>query len=263
VIANQKGKTERFVEMDVLNAYSNVRAHRKIGCLVRDHSENKEDIREIAKKALGWRSVHRILNLGCGYGWFEEALDSRFDIVVGIDLCDENRETFLRTADNISAECLFVRLELPSPIDMPSGSFDLIVSTYSLYFFSGIVSEVKRLLAPEGTFLCITHSERMLEGAEELCQLGRLRRLIERFSAENGETCLKNYFRSVDHIDYLNSLVFERRDREDLRDYVLFKKDAIASDVDSDRFEERLLQELGRKGILRLNKNDRIFIARQ
>jgi SAM-dependent methyltransferase len=249
--------------MDVLSTYRDVGAHRKIGVLIRDHSENKEDIREIAKKALDWRNIHRILNLGCGYGWFEEALDNRFDLVVGIDLCDENREAFLRAAGGISAACLFVRMELPSPIDMPSGSFDLIVSIYSLYFFSAILPEAERLLAPEGTFLCITHSESMLEEAEESFQFRKLRKTIERFSAENGEACLKNYFRSVTHIDYCNSLVFETSGREDLRDYVFFKKDAISSDVDSALFEEKLLEELGRKGILRLNKNDRIFIAKK
>ncbi len=249
--------------MDVLNAYRDVAAHRKMGFLIRDHSENREDIREIAKKALDWGNIHRILYLGCGYGWFEEALDNRFDLVAGIDVCEENRDAFLRAAGNIASECVFVRLELPSPIDMPSGSFDLIVSVYSLYFFSGVVTEVKRLLAPEGTFLCITHSEKMLEEAEEFCRFSRLRRIIERFSAENGETYLKSWFPSVEHIDYLNSLVFEAGDREDLRVYVLLKKDAVATDVDPDVLEEKLLRKLGRKGILRLNKNDRIFIAKQ
>ena len=60
----------------------------------------------------------------------------------------------------------------------------------------------------------------------------------------------------------ITTVVFKRGDERDLRDYVLFKKDAIASDVDSGLLEEKLLQELGRKGILRLNKNDAIFIAR-
>jgi SAM-dependent methyltransferase len=249
--------------MDVLNAYSDVGAHRKIGFLIRHHSENKEDIREIAKKALDWRNIHRILNLGCGYGWFEEALENRFDLLVGIDLRDENREDYLRAARAISAACSFVRLELPSPFDMPSGSFDLIVSIYSLYFFPGILPEAKRLLAPEGAFLCITHSERMLEEAEEFFQFRKLTKIIERFSAENGESHLKSYFRSVTHIDYHNSLVFEASDREDLHNYIFFKKDAIASEVNSDLLEEKLLWEMGRKGILRLNKNDRIFIAKQ
>ena len=249
--------------MDVLNAYRDVEAHRKIGFLIRDHSENKEDIRGIAKRALDWRNIHRILNVGCGYGWFEEALDGRFDLVVGIDVCEENREAFLRAAGSISSECMFVRMELPSPIDMPSGSFDLIVSAYSLYFFPGAVTEAERLLAPGGTFLCITHSERMLEEAEEFCQFSRLRRIVERFSAENGETYLRSWFPSVNHIDYVNSLVFETGDREDLRDYVLFKKDAVAADVDPAVLEKKLLQALGRKGILRLNKNDRIFVAKK
>jgi hypothetical protein len=122
---------------------------------------------------------------------------------------------------------------------------------------------VKRLLAPGGTFLSITHSEAMLEEAEEFFQFRSMRKTIERFSAENGEAALMQYFRSVSYVDYENSLVFRAGDRDDLRDYVQFKREFITGDADPDLVRERLVHELDRKGVLKLNKNDRIFLARK
>ena len=249
--------------MEKIESYKDVGLHKRIGLLIRDRSENKQDIREIAWKALGGKDIRSMLNLGCGYGWFEEALETRLDLIVGVDVHRENRDTFLEAAQKRAATCLFVRSNLPAPIDMPSGSFDLVVAIYSLYFFVGMLPEVKRLLAAGGTFLSITHSEAMLEEAEEFFQFRSMRKTIERFSAENGEAILREYFGSVSYVDYENSLVFRAGDRDDLRDYVHFKRDFITGDADPDLVKERLIHELDRKGVLKLNKNDRIFLAKK
>jgi len=254
---------KRVQPKGTMESYRDVGLHRRIGLLIRKHSENREDIRAIANKALRWKDIHRMLNLGCGYGWYEEALEHRLDLIVGVDVYEENREAFLRAARKVSTSSLFLPSRLPSPIDMPSGFFDLAVSIYSLYFFAGVLPEVKRLLALDGTFLAITHSEAMLEEAEELFQFRSMRATIERFSAENGETVLRRHFGSVTHIDYDNCLVFSACDREDLRDYVFFKKGFISSDADPVDVTEKLLNELLRKGMLKFNKNDRIFLAKK
>ncbi len=249
--------------MEKIESYRDVGLHKRIGLVIKGRSENKQDIREIACKALGRDDIRSMLNLGCGYGWFEEALATRLDLVMGVDVHEENRDDFLKAARRTSATCLFVRSRLPAPIDMPSGSFDLVVAIYSLYFFIGMLPEVKRLLAAGGTFLSITHSEAMLEEAEEFFQFRSMRKTIEKFSAENGEAALREYFGSVSYVDYENSLVFRAGDQDDLRDYVHFKRDFITGDADPDLVRERLFHELERKGVLKLNKNDRIFIARK
>jgi SAM-dependent methyltransferase len=249
--------------MERIESYRDVTLHRRIGTLIKERSENKEDIRRIAFKALGPKAIRSMLNLGCGYGWFEEALEKGLDLIVGVDVHEENRDDFLEAAQKKSATCLFVHSSLPAPIDAPTGSFDLVVAIYSLYFFTGVLPEVKRLLAADGTFLAITHSEAMLEEAEEFFQFRSMRKTIERFSAENGEAILKGYFGSVTHVDYENCLVFGAEDRDDLRDYVYFKREFITGDADPDLVKERLFCELDRKGVLRFNKNDRIFVARK
>lgn len=234
-----------------------------MGLIIKDHSQNKQDIREIARKAVAWEHVRSMLDLGCAYGCFEQSLHTRLDLLMGIDVHEENRISFLRNAKRISDRCIFECAQLPSPIAMPPGSFDLIVSIYSFYFFPEAAPELLRLLAPGGVFLSITHSERMLEEAEQFCQFRRLRKLIERFSAENGEAYLRLYFPSVTHIDYLNHLVFTADDAKDLADYISFKREFIAQDVDPECLKEKLLEELHTKKMLRFNKNDRIFIARK
>lgn len=246
-----------------IESYRDVDLHKRIGLLIRDRSQNKEDIREIACRALGRKDILSMLNLGCGYGWFEEAIKRRLDLIVGVDVHGENRDAFLKAARRVSTTSLFVRSKLPAPIDAPSGFFDLIVAIYSLYFFIGMLPEVKRLLSPAGIFLAITHSKAMLEEAEEFFHFRSMRRTIERFSAENGEAVLGEYFRSVTHVDYANCLVFKSGDRDDLRDYVHFKREFITNDADPDRVRGRLFHELDRRGVLTFNKNDRIFLARK
>jgi len=249
--------------MERIESYRDVDFHKRIGLLIRDRSENKEDIREVACKALGRRDVRRMLNLGCGYGWFEEVIRARLDLIVGVDVHEENRNAFLKTARKVSITSLFVRSKLPAPIDAPSGFFDLIVAVYSLYFFIGMLPEVKRLLAPGGLFLSITHSEAMLEEAEEFFHFRSMRRTIERFSAENGAAVLGEYFPRVRHVDYENCLVFKSGDQNDLKDYVHFKREFITNDADPDLVRKRLFDELHRRGVLKFNKNDRIFLARK
>jgi SAM-dependent methyltransferase len=244
-------------------SYSDVALHRKIGALLRNHSSNKQDIREVAKQGVDWHRVRSMLHLGCGYGWFEEALDPPLDLLIGIDLLPDNRNPFLANARRISARCRFEHVHLPSPLALPPDSFDLVASVYSLYFFPEMLPEIRRLLAPGGIFLCITHSEAMLEEAEQFFKFRQLRRLIERFSAENGEHQLKAYFSSITCVDYLNELVFYGEDSDDLAGYIAFKKEFVATDVDPQFLKEKLLRELHSQGVLRFNKNDRIFMAKK
>ncbi len=237
--------------------------HQRIARIIRTHSESREDIRDVVRRALEWKSVRTILDLGCGYGWFEQALDGPFDLIAGIDIHEENRAAFLREAKRISGEAVFLKMRLPASIDMASESFDLVVSSYSLYFFAQMLSEVTRLLSLAGTFVVITHSEAMLQEGEEFFQFEKSRKLIEEFSSENGEAKLRKYFSLVRTIDYPNSLIFQREDSEDLAEYIDFKKGFIEKDIEPKLAMQKLLHELRRRGSVRFNKNDRIFLARR
>lgn len=247
----------------VSSNYANLDFHRRVAALIKDHSENREDIRAVAGKTVDWANIRTLLDLGCGYGWFEETLHGGFRYILGIDCFVENEVAFLEKACLIAQEAAFMCDRLVSRIDAPSESFDFAVAAYSLYFFPGIVQDVKRVLRPGGTFLAITHSESMLEEAERFFNFRNLRKIIGRFSAENGEAALRKYFDNVESIDYHNALVFREGSDEDLASYIAFKREFVSMDADPGLLSERMRKELKARGLVRLNKNDRIFVARK
>jgi SAM-dependent methyltransferase len=246
---------------DIVRSYSNLPLHRKIGDLIRAHSENKVDIRAVAYGAINWGGVRGLLDLGCGYGWFEEELKEGLDAIVGIDCLEENGAEFLRMAERVGKRATFKQVQLPAPIDMPPHSFDLVVAAYSIYFFPEMIPEAKRLLRPGGTLLIITHSESMLEEGERFFDFKNLRQVIKRFSAENGEGILRGFFTDITSVDYVNDLVFTDGDAESLDTYIVFKREFVSRDADPEEVRRKLLHELHERGTLRFNKNDRIFLV--
>jgi len=246
---------------NIIKSYADFDTHRAIGALIQKHSENSQDIRNVANSAIDWSCVHTILDLGCGYGWFEERLEGEFDYIMGIDCHPANEQTFLSITRPRARTSAFITMHLPSPIDVPADYFDLVVSAYSLYFFPDILPVVKRVLKPEGTFLVITHSESMLEEGEMFFQFDNLRKVIQNFSAENGIEILKPYFHEITAIDYYNNIVFRREEKKDLEQYIDFKREFIVKDVDPEIVKAKMLHELESRGALRFNKNDRIFLA--
>ncbi|HOP85066.1 MAG TPA: class I SAM-dependent methyltransferase [Syntrophorhabdaceae bacterium] len=246
----------------IIKSYADQSFHKKISLIIKKLSKNKEDIRNEVKKIIDFKLYHRLLDLGCGYGWFLEALPEGFDFIMGVDYNDENESAFLSLAQKKAKKALFKKLFLPSKIDMPSCYFDMIVSAYSLYFFPDMLQEIKRLLDPKGVFIVITHSSHMLEEGERFFKFDNLRKLIESFSAENGYNILKQYFDHVEYYDYPNELIFHEKDSHALEQYIDFKSAFIEQDVDPETVKVKLLKELKEKKFLSFNKNDKIFIAR-
>ncbi|MCX7965263.1 MAG: class I SAM-dependent methyltransferase [Syntrophorhabdaceae bacterium] len=246
----------------IIKSYSDKVFHRKIGILIKKYSKNKEDIRDEVKRLIDFKAFRRLLDLGCGYGWFLESIPDGFDVIMGIDCNEENKDEFLNIARKKAKQAIFKNLLLPTRIDLPSYSFDLITSVYSLYFFPEALSEIKRLLDNKGVFVAITHSKHMLEEGEKFFNFDNLRKLIESFCAENGYDILKHYFSHVEYYDYLNELVFKYDDHDALEQYIEFKRAFIEQDVEPDVVKEKMIQELKEKKVLTFNKNDRIFIAR-
>jgi SAM-dependent methyltransferase len=248
--------------VDVTKSYSNHTMHAEVGGVIRTHSENQTDIRSIAKRMIEWKKVQRVIDLGCGYGWFEEALEENTELIVGVDYLIENADPFIQNAKKTAKEARFITCRLPSAIDFPSGYFDLVVCAYSLYFFPAILPEVKRILRDGGSFIVITHSETMLEEGKRFFDFRNLRTVIEEFSAENGEAILRKHFQHITSVDYRNSLIFHQGNEKDLALYIDFKREFIGKDADPDLVRETMLQELIAKGEFRLNKNDRIFLVK-
>ena len=253
--------------MDIAKSYSNHSLHAEIGKIIRAHSDNKTDIRSIAAGMIDWNKIHRVIDLGCGYGWFEDYLGNsigrKFNLITGIDYHLENADPFIHHALKAAKEAVFKASFLPAPLDFPTDHFDLAISAYSLYFFPEILPEVKRILRNNGCFLIITHSESMLDEGRRFFDFKFLRTVIKKFSAENGEAILRKHFQNITSIEYHNSLVFHKGDEVELAQYIDFKHDFIKRDANPDKVIEKMLNELCKSGEFRFNKNDKIFLVKK
>jgi len=204
--------------------------HAAIAQVIRRTSTNPVDVRDVALGGLELSSARSVLDLGCGFGFMSEAVaycvapDAR---IVGLDACPENEQPYLERLARAGRAGSFVNRRIDRTLDWPDGSFDLIVASYSLYFFPEIIPEVARVLSPRGVFVALTHME---ESCRDLLRAvwareadSRLLPISRGFSAENGVGLLTPWFGSVERVEYRNSLVFDAADHADLLAYLRFK----------------------------------------
>jgi SAM-dependent methyltransferase len=160
---------------------------------------------------------------------------------------------------------------IESSLPWASARFDLIIASYSLYFFVDALPDIARLLRPSGWFLVITHSERYPAALSEAFGLGQWRHpselAIDCFSTENGRALLAEHFRDVEHVPYNNLLRFDAPDLEDLMQYARFKLPELVPHLVLDNelwlaLEGRLAECLRSGYPLVIEKNDGIFRCR-
>lgn len=253
--------------------YGSPAAHEAVSEIIRRHSANHRDVRQVALAGRDLSSVERVLDLGCGFGFMAEAVARRAApeaVIVGVDAGDENEAAFLAHVGRTGRRAEFERFEVRSELPWPAASFDLVLSSYSLYFFPQILPEIARVLTPGGRLLAVTHDE---AGVREQVMLmegdprtSELLRVVRRFSAENAAGQLACHFRRVERIDYPNRLVFEAGDIDELVQYLNFKVHLLVSRGEA---EERLARRLcaGLKDVLAereqvvVSKNDAVFWA--
>ncbi len=152
-----------YSRQDIRKTYELIQEHMRAKAIIREHALNRRDIREVALEGLDLSAVRRVLDLGCGYGFFTEKLQGRLHQgahILGIDLVDrENRRVFLQTVKDIGYEGEFVRSRADIIRSMDESSFDMAIASYSLYFFPHLVGAIARVLSPEGVFIAVTHSK--------------------------------------------------------------------------------------------------------
>ncbi|TAL35003.1 MAG: methyltransferase domain-containing protein [Spirochaetes bacterium] len=273
---------------EIRKTYENVHDLLVTKHIIKSYSTNRRDIRDLAIRRLDLSGMRRVLDLGSGYGFFVEKLKGLLApdaTITGIDLVEHNEHAYLDTVASIHYRGEFIHGPVDLVRSMKDGSFDLIISSYSLYFFPYIVPQVARLLAGDGAFIAITHSERSLEEALGFVQgcmktLGlrapektALGRLFAAFSAENGVRLLEPFFDRVERITYRNSMVFKSGHIEDCVYYLEKKKSLIYKEI-IDGYPDRVLDlercigarvydHAKRHGLVSFNKDDGIFICRK
>lgn len=82
--------------------FRNVQKHLSIAQLIRRFSTNKEDIRKAALNGVNLSRCRSVLELGCAFGAFTEALRNKLHdgaTITGVDIISEYKPFFSMPAD--------------------------------------------------------------------------------------------------------------------------------------------------------------------
>jgi ubiquinone/menaquinone biosynthesis C-methylase UbiE len=275
---------ELYTVNEIKNTYNLVSDLLVSKDIIKTYSTNKEDIRKTALDGLDLSSAVKVLELGCGYGFFIESFRERLNKnadITGIDIVGNNREAYLNNISVIGYKGEFIHGSVDKIKGFPDEKFDLIIASYSLYFFPYLIPQISRILKKNGLFITITHSEISLQSAIDLIIKSLLlaginvqdelaiTSLFKKFSTQNGYEKLSPYFSKVMMIQYRNSLVFPGEHISDCMAYIEKKKYLIYREIldsNPDKIEKyrQILNaqiseySLQNQGIA-LNKDDSVF----
>ncbi len=252
--------------------------------IIKAYSTNKSDIRRKALEGVNLHESKRVIELGCGYGFFIEKMKGLLHenaVIVGIDMVEKNREPFLHSVASIGYRGEFIAGNADVIESMEESSSDCIVASYSLYFFPHLIPKISRLLTANGIFIAITHSRKTLcevieiiDECMELHGIGEpggsaIGKLFTTFPLEEGIEILKPHFRKVERIDYRNSMIFPIEKLHDLFFYLRQKQNLIyrdATTMDTEMMmrvtksvEKKIVEYSNIKGAFSLNKDDAVF----
>ncbi len=265
----------------IIEVFLDVEAHRTVANIIRKHSTNKRDVRQIALDDLDLTQCKNILDLGCGFGFFTEALKSRVHAqatVAGIDIVREYESPFLDTCRRARLKGLFLASNAHTVQKLKDQQFDLILCSYALYFFSDLIPHIARALKPEGLFISITHDEKnmkeLVDAAKEALRQSHfiktndqpIESIIRNFSGQNGYELLSPWFKTIVTTDYENALLFKPVDTLDLVEYFRFKSPfflssgiSLKAELVCDVIEQHLEKIFREKDAFVISKDDTIF----
>lgn len=267
----------------IRQVFRKVQEHRRIEQLIRQFSSNKNDIRVTALNQVDLTSCQNVLELGCAFGSFTEALKNRLHPeakITGMDIVPEY-EPFFLDACKRAGYCGNFSSSGVNPIKKcPAGTFDLVICSFALYFFIAIIPEIARVLKPNGIFITITHSRHNMQELIALTkailernklisgnELLPIEIILHQFSSENGAALLSPHFQRIQQIDFNNTLIFREGETESFLEYYQFKKPFFLTGTNTRKNEifNQLRQELQKMTLnskkIQMCKDDRIFIC--
>ena len=197
----------------IRQVFRDVQKHQRIEKLIRQFSSNKNDIRRTALIALDLTQCQSVLELGCAFGAFTDALSDRLHPaahITGLDIVAEYEPFFLQACRHAGYNGTFSAGGVQQIREFPDRSVDLIICSFALYFFVDIIPDIARILKPDGVFITITHSNRNMR---ELIVMTRsvlkdnhllddnqtlpIETILQQFSSENGRSLLTPYFAGI------------------------------------------------------------------
>lgn len=212
------------------------------------------------------REGMKVLELGCGTGslWMgHDDVVSRFDKLVLTDFSEGMLETARKNIGNRNN----VEYQVADIQDLPfeDKAFDMVIANAMLYHVPDLnkgISEVRRVLKPDGVFYCATLGENnFVEELAEWFQLsGEKFNPNHNFTMQNGEQKLRIAFSDIESKIYKDSLHIT--DIDDLVQYLssLTSLRAI-NDVPLERLRE-IINAHAVNGTVDLPKEYGMFIAK-
>jgi SAM-dependent methyltransferase len=275
--------TDGLNKEKIRRVFQDAGKHRAIGQLIRRFSTNPGDIRTITLEGIDLTKSRRVLELGCAFGAFTEALKGRLHPaaeIQGIDIIPEYKKFYLDACRRAGYAGTFSSAGVEQIENDDADAFDLILCSYALYFFPHILPEIPRILRQDGHFIAITHSRHDMQELIDLTKIilrqnGLLderqplpiEAIVGRFSAQNGARQLKPHFRRIRKIDFKNRLIFAPSEIDHLFEYFHFKKSFFL--MGTEAHQKDLVSQLtdaladaaaqGKK--ITMCKDDRIFIC--
>jgi len=263
--------------------FRDAKKHREISEIIARYLSNENDIRDLALNGIDLSRSKKILDLGCGFGFFTEALKGRVDPearITGVDKYPEYEWFYFQSCDRAALRSSFLSNGIDVTGKMEDNSYDLILCSYAMYFFPGAIEEIARILKPGGHFIAITHAvPHMIEFtayvrdlmAKNMISLPPelpYESLISKFSDKNGAELLNPFFSEISKLKYKGTLIFTEDDYTDLIRYFNFKHHFFIPEAldPADNLHQKIVESLKEdmKGKLemRITKNDIIFICK-
>ena len=269
----------------IRQVFRNVQKHLLIEQLIRQFSTNKEDIRKTALNQVALSHCRNVLELGCAFGAFTEALKDKLHPaakITGLDIVPEYKPFFLEACGRAGYAGTFSSSGVNQIKKYSTGSFDLIICSYALYFFADMIPEIARIIKKDGIFITITHSQcnmqELIGITKKILKMNTLLTdnqslpieiIVGQFSAENGEKLLHPFFGRIKAIDFKNTLVFQPREIDFFVEYYQFKSPFffIGTGAHRKNIVDQLLLELRNSAMkektITMCKDDVIFICSQ
>lgn len=276
-------KLEKY-KTGLAKVYGNTQTHIEVAEIITTHLDKAVDIRKAAFQKADITKALNILDIGCGCGYFTRGLKGVVNPnagIIGIDLHAAFEEHYLNSCRDAGIQGRFYSDGACTINRFERRSLDLILSSYSLYFFPECIRQLSNLLKEDGCFMAITHSMPHMtelttfikeilreEGIEFQKQLP-YERLIRNFSGENGKELLSTCFSRVEKYNYKSRLLFKPNDYNSLMKYFRFKESFFLPENNYNKqhitqvIAARVKEELDSVGEFSISKDDCLFICAQ
>ena len=213
-------------ETNIIEQYKNAKNLNDRIILHEKYSTNKQGWFNWLFEKIDFSKVNRLLELGCGNGklWQENKIDLRNREIFLSDISEGMVEE-VRNKLGSDFNCIVADAE---KIPFKDAYFDSVIANHVLFYLNDLnqgLKEVSRVLKPNGVLYCSTYGSRHMKEITDIVQNFDSRvnlsnhSLYDVFGLENGESVLKNYFTSVQRMDYQDSL--EITESKPLIDYIM------------------------------------------